>query len=318
MQAVWALALVLALVLIPTAFGRLRSADRMLKLRSSNTGAVTPQTNAALRIASYNIAHGRGNGLGAQNWTDESPTQRRERLDEIATLLREVNADVVVLNEVDFNSSWSHGMNQARYLAEKAGYPYWVEERNLDLRFLHWTWRFGNAVLSRHPIAQSKVINLPGFSQAETLIAGKKRGVLCDIQLGDETVRVAGVHLCHRSKSVREKSAGLLVNLAAASPYPFIVAGDLNAAPGNHSELTTRGQAQGVLETLDLSDRFTRMANSPTTTKEMTFHSARPSSVIDWILIPRNWRFHNYAVVPSELSDHRLVYADTRVDSDEM
>jgi endonuclease/exonuclease/phosphatase (EEP) superfamily protein YafD len=42
----------------------------------------------------------------------------------------------------------------------------------------------------------------------------------------------------------------------------------------------------------------------------MTFHSAEPKVVIDWILIPPDWRFLKYQVQPSLLSDHRGVVAE--------
>ena len=73
------------------------------------------------------------------------PSERSDRLREIADFLIEVDADVVVLNEVDFDASWSGHLNQAEFLASRAKYPYRVEQRNLDFRVLGWTWRFGNA-----------------------------------------------------------------------------------------------------------------------------------------------------------------------------
>ena len=57
-------------------------------------------------------------------------------MDQIAALLRTINADVVVLNEVDFDSTWTHSVDEARYLAEKAGYPFLAEQRNIDYRVL--------------------------------------------------------------------------------------------------------------------------------------------------------------------------------------
>jgi hypothetical protein len=76
----------------------------------------------AIRIASYNIAHGRG--LADSNWHGGNLQQRLKRLDAIGALLRDVDADLVILNEVDFDASWSFGVNQARHLAEIAHYPY--------------------------------------------------------------------------------------------------------------------------------------------------------------------------------------------------
>jgi endonuclease/exonuclease/phosphatase family metal-dependent hydrolase len=142
--------------------------------------------------------------------------ERKTRLDQIAELLQDIDADIVVLNEVDFDSSWSLSTNQARYLAQQAGYSYWAEQRNLDFRVLTWKWRFGNAILSRYPILQSSVIDLPGFSSVETFFAGKKRALNCTVELNGNKVRILAVHLCHRSEAIRARSAEVLSEIAAS------------------------------------------------------------------------------------------------------
>jgi len=303
------LLLTLGLVFIPYVASRLLSTTRMVS-RHANPESDTPTPDPAttLRLASYNIAHGRGDAASAQNWTGESRPKRLKRLDDIAQLLRTANADVAVLNEVDFDTSWSKGINQAKELAERAGYPYWVEERNLDFRILFWKWRFGNAVLSKYPLTEAKVINLPGYSSWETLLAGKKRGVVCDIYIGGKPVRIAGVHLCHRSEQVRAKSAELLANMAVESTHPFFVMGDLNSTPPEFRE--SAAQSVNAIRVLDASEQLRRLPISKPSEHEMTFHSAKPSSVIDWIMIPRDWEYRNYTVLPSNLSDHRLVRTD--------
>jgi endonuclease/exonuclease/phosphatase family metal-dependent hydrolase len=86
-----------------------------------------------LRIATYNIAHGRG--LAESNWDGGSPADHEARLQAIAAELRAWPVDVVVLEEVDFDASWSHRVNQAEVLARAAGFPYWIEQSNYDLRF---------------------------------------------------------------------------------------------------------------------------------------------------------------------------------------
>ena len=70
-----------------------------------------------LRIGAFNIAHGRGSG--DDNWNGESRRQREQRLRDIASFLKDANLDIVVLNEVDFDSSWSHRVNQAEFIAKK-------------------------------------------------------------------------------------------------------------------------------------------------------------------------------------------------------
>lgn len=306
--------IVLVVIVLPYALSRVSSPWRRLSIHEAAAAPIdnTGHSPQRLRIACYNIAHGRG--LAESNWDGGNFQERQARLDEIAGLLRKVDADVVVLNEVDFQASWSYGVNQSRYLAEQAGYPYWVEQRNLDFRVLGWTWRFGNAVLSKQPIADAKVIDLPAFSQWEPLLAGKKRGVICTIDFAGQSIRVVGAHLSHRSEAVRVESAHTILNMAKGSSLPTIFAGDLNSTPPDFAGTTNDRFGENAIATFDHSGRFRRQPESgPPTGADFTFHSNEPHTVIDWILIPRDWRFAEYIVHPSKLSDHRLVYADVEI-----
>lgn len=130
--------LTLLVVLLPFTWSRVCSPANRLKIHTGEPNESREIKNS-FSIACYNIAHGRG--LAESNWSGGDEAARMRRLDEIASLLKTLDADVVVLNEVDFDASWSHQINQAEYLAEKAGYSFRVEERNLDFQVLHYTWR---------------------------------------------------------------------------------------------------------------------------------------------------------------------------------
>ena len=173
--------IVVVLVLLPYAFSRLVSPWRRITVFSSDS-VQTASVPTQFRVACYNIAHGRG--LAKSNFNGESAERRLQRLDEIADLLVDIDADIVVLNEVDFESSWSQSVNQAEYLASKAGYPFRVEQRNYDLRVLSWKWRFGNAVLSRFPVQNVRLLDLPDHATWEAVVAGKKCGLQAEVLIG--------------------------------------------------------------------------------------------------------------------------------------
>ena len=114
---------VLLIVLGPYIWSRIASPGRRIRVHNSTKSVPANQEteSRALRVACYNIAHGRG--LNRDNWIDETKVERTRRLDEIAALLSELDADIVALNEVDFACSWSQGVNQAACLAEKSRLP---------------------------------------------------------------------------------------------------------------------------------------------------------------------------------------------------
>lgn len=299
----------LAVVLAPYSFSRFASPWNRVSVHSTISNEIAHAPTARLRIACYNIAHGRG--AAESNWKGGNGDERMTRLDQIADLIRNIDADVVVLNEVDFDSSWSCSVNQARYLAERAGYPFWVEERNLDVRILVWKWRFGNAILSRYPINDARCIDLPSYSYWESFLAGKKRSVTCEIEVGKRRVNVVGAHLSHRSENLRVRSAEIIAKKVTAWGLPTVVAGDMNSTPPSFPNTDADADGRNAITTFDQSERFRRSPVAPPTgTDHLTFHSAKPTCIIDWILIPSGWEFLDYDVRSSPLSDHRPVVAD--------
>ena len=61
-----------------------------------------------LRIGTYNIAHGRG--TATSNWEATDRATHLDRCRQIAQRLKPHDLDVLVLNEVDFDSAWSGGV----------------------------------------------------------------------------------------------------------------------------------------------------------------------------------------------------------------
>lgn len=88
-------------------------------------------------------------------------------IDQVAAQLKEENADIVGLQEVDCNTSRSKGINQTQVIAEKAGYPYYYFEPVIDLTNPNKNEKapdnleknaYGHAILSKYPIKKSNII----------------------------------------------------------------------------------------------------------------------------------------------------------------
>src|SRR4029078_7019336 len=132
------------------------------------------------RIATYNIHKGRG-------------MDGRVRIERILRVLREVEADIVTLQEVINHEERSPEEHQACYLAEKLGYFY-----SMGAPRKHRDGGYGNVTLSRWKFDLSRHIDLS--------VAGREpRGALrTDIRVGDEILHVFNVHL---GTAVRERRA---------------------------------------------------------------------------------------------------------------
>ncbi len=196
--------------------------------------------NSTLRIVAYNIAHGRG---ATDSNLTERGSEKSARISRIAQFLTEIKADVVVLNEVDFDSTWSGGQNQAEAIAREAGFRYRVEQRNMDFRLIYGSWKSGNAILSKYPISDTELVEYPAFKSWEPWICSAKCGCVCTIRFDGRAIRVVAVHTEVRSESVRVGSVREIARLARASDIPLIAAGDFNSTPaGFPNHRTTPGR----------------------------------------------------------------------------
>lgn len=297
-------------VLVPYVFSRIMAPSRRIAVfPDSDVAMLWTAGKETIRVACYNIAHGRG--VAESNWSGSTAKGRMDRLNAIGQLLKEIDADVVVLNEVDFDSSWSHSVNQAEFLAKVAGYPFRVEERNIDFRVLWWKWRFGNAVLSRFPIEQARVIELPDYATWETVLAGKKRAVQCEVAYNGAMINVIGAHLCHRSEDFRVDSVITILKNVGSSDVPTIIAGDMNSSPPKFPQHVATAGNRNAIEQFDLSQRFQRSpSDAPPSASSLTFPSTDPRIVIDWIFVPVIAEYEGYRVIRSLLSDHLPVVAE--------
>jgi endonuclease/exonuclease/phosphatase family metal-dependent hydrolase len=287
------------------------------RIRSFTNHDAQPQVSfdGKLRVVCFNIAHGRGQT--DDNWA-ESPNDKPRRVAEIAQFLKSLDADIVVLNEVDFLSTWSGNQNQAAKIAELAGYRHYVEQRNLDFRIAHRNWLFGNVVLSRYPIANVQQIKFPPKEDWEDWLVGCKQGAVCEVELAEGvSIRVAGIHLEHRSESVRLESAKILTRLASDDGCPLFAAGDFNSTPTGFPQSNKTKEGDNALDCVISSNCFQHRPVSDPSEDELTFSSDKPRSVIDWVLIPNTsgvddptFTFTDYRSIPTNLSDHRAVIAE--------
>lgn len=275
--------------------------------------AVPPDT---LRVVTYNIAHGRGPALNAPNTAGGTAEERTQRLQRIGYALKAAGADLIALQEVDFNTWWSGGMDQARIIAEAAGMPYMVKQRNIDTGLPFWRrWEFGNVLLSRLPVKEANRLALPPYSDIEVLAAGNHDALTAVIDLGgDEELHVVAVHLEVRSEETRVQAAEELIAYQRQHPEPMILLGDFNSTPPGFPNAQTSRLGQNTIELLEGFGGFQRRpGRGQATHRDFTFPSAGPRRIIDWILPDQNFRIVEYRVLPSlQESDHLAVLATLR------
>ena len=242
-----------------------------------------------LHLLSYNIQAGITGGTRyrdyvTQSWQHLLPSSRRMgNLDRIARLISRF--DIVGLQEIDAGSLRSGFVNQAEYLALRAGFPNWHHQLNRDLGRLA---QHSNGLLSRYRPTTLDNHRLPG------LIPG--RGVLsATYGKAPDTLLLLVVHLALGQRARRQQLA-YVAELARAHPH-VIVMGDMNSPlrqwqdVGPLHELGFHSPAQDLL----------------------TFPSWRPQRGIDHILVGPTLRVDRVSTLQCDYSDHLPIAMEVQI-----
>lgn len=266
----------------------------------------TPEVGT-LKVAAYNIAHARGGKFGATNWQYDIREELTEHLDKIAGQIKKEDPDIMVLNEADFSSAWSFHLNQARYIGKKCGYPYMLEQKNIDVSFPFYRFCFGNAILSKYPIRNERFTDFEPLSEIEDIFAGNHDAVYCEIESPFGILGVFAIHLEYRSEDVRVRCAKSLAEMCSGIKFPIIALGDFNSTPAGlpGSRLSERGE--NAMSFLLDNAKFISYLEKRTEPDDYTFPSESPKVLIDWILGKGVRKFSGSGNIKSGLSDHLMV-----------
>lgn len=240
----------------------------------------TVKTGPVIKVMTYNIHIG----------NPPSEVAATRNLQAIANVINLQKPDLVALQEVDVNTTRSgKDVDQAKELARLTG-MYYFYTKAIDYQ----GGQFGDAVLSRLPIIESKRYELSVTPE----LGGELRSVAM-IVVEKEGIRFnfASTHLDHLSSDAnRDHQARELVNHIKVLDKPLIIAGDLNAQPTHNAIKILQGQLT-----------YACASNCP-----LTFPAVNPNRTIDYILLnkPEKFTVKDYRVVnETYASDHLPVMA---------
>ena len=258
------------------------------------------QSDPSLRVLSYNIHHGEG-------------TDGVLSLSRIAKVIRDSDADLVALQEVDQGCGRSQGTLQTQELERLTGY-YAAFGKAIDFD----GGEYGQAILSRWPIGELQIHKLPNEVAEQQK---REQRIALDVSVRTDLgpVRVLGTHLDHSKESLRQEQARWIDRLLAdalagqtsqtsppsqsAAAIGTVLAGDLNDTP---SSATLRVFA----ERWQIDPRKTSASVA-------SYPSESPKTRIDYVIADQAGRLVVESVeVLSEsvASDHRAILATLRVD----
>ncbi|HEY9183698.1 MAG TPA: endonuclease/exonuclease/phosphatase family protein [Salegentibacter sp.] len=232
-----------------------------------------------IKVISYNIHHA------------NPPSQPDSiDIDAIVRVIKDQDADLVALQEVDSGTERSGEGNQAAMIAEKLNmYFYFSKALNFN------GGEYGNAILSKYPIEEAETHPLPNDPEADTedrvMATGKIR------LPGGNKIIFASTHLDYKANSPsRIRQLKRILEIVEKMNLPVILAGDFNDVPGS--------------ETIDLLTSAFRLScnNCPPTIPVIA-----PSRAIDFIAYKHpQQKFSTKAhkvIEETYASDHRPVFA---------
>ena len=230
-----------------------------------------------LKVASYNIHKGVG-------------TDGRRDPDRIVSVLREIDADVIALQECDRRFGQRESVIERAMLDDTRWRPVPVAKR---ARSLGW---HGNALLVRRDIevVEAHPIALPMLEP--------RGAVRADLAFGGKRLRVVGMHLDLSGLRRRDQIRAILKHLTECDGQcPAVLMGDLNQW----------GKASGAMR--EFGGGWHSLAPGK------SFPSRQPIAHLDRILCSPEWTCGDngvhHSALSAQASDHLPVWANIELPS---
>ena len=287
--------------------------------------------DASLTVVTWNVAW--AYGWGSEGSGAARPKAHFERtLDEMGRVLAQLKPDVVLLQEVDFDSTRSHHIDQAERLARRVGLPYLAKAVSWEANwvpFPYWPpenqfgqMRSGGAVLSRFPIDAHRVETVskpkanPWWYNLFYLFRYHQQATL---QTEDGPLLVFNIHTEAFDEASRVRHARLIAERVSREIIPrTIVGGDLNTVL---AEATRRRDYPDEPETSHVDDPTLELIRGvdglvdavpgklylENEARWFTFPAHEPNRKLDYLLHGAGLRVQHVDVpraVAGELSDH--------------
>jgi endonuclease/exonuclease/phosphatase family metal-dependent hydrolase len=219
-----------------------------------------------------------------------------DNLAQVSQIVRETKADIVLLQEVDKNTTRSGKVDQVAKFEELTGF-HGAFGKTLDYQ----GGDYGIAILSRWPILSDTLVHLPvNPPQLRSGVSYEPRGALVTvIQSPVGRLRVINTHLdASRADSFRIQEAPTVLSIAgteASELRATLIGGDFNSEPNSAVHALVAGAGW--------TDAFTVCGKGD----GMSFPDDKPVKRIDYLWMKAPTRCKDAAVLATNASDHRPV-----------
>lgn len=222
-----------------------------------------PTMPRTLRIGSYNIKHGADAGLD---------------LAKIGAVIKAQDLDIVGLQEVDYKTKRSNGIDQPTVLAKAADMPYYVFVPAINYQ----GGKYGTLILSKYPIISSEIIQLTSWDKE-----GRALGHAV-IDVDGYRLDFFNTHLSYEDTSLRKLQFEELAERIKVCEN-VILTGDFNT---------------------DDFTEFDVLGGSLINNEHHRYPTFESGSAIDNIVFSASFAEYSSGYVIESYSDHRLLWAE--------
>ncbi len=231
-----------------------------------------------LRIMTFNIR-------GCKNYV----TNKKD-YESIIKIIKKYNPDIIGLNEV-FGSIFTNN-NQAKIISKKLNnYSYFGKSTRIMFR------KYGNAIISKYPIINSKVINIPNPKIKNGNNLYEDRSILnTTININENKINVLITHL---GLNIDEQENGINELNKYLDSNKTIIMGDFNMEPSSNllNELNYR---------FNSSDKFLE-------DNRCSFPSINPINKLDYIFTSKDIKILDSSIKTDIASDHLPYIVDIEI-----
>ncbi len=280
-----------------------------------------------VRVMSWNLAFVHGVGSEGVNYIPKEKKEYEEKLEKMARVISENKVDILLLQEVDWESQRSHYIDQVRELGIKANLPFYSKALSWELNYLAFPYwpishhfgriKSGGAILSRFPIKESsyklfsKPKRLPWWYQPFYLYRYVQ---MAEIEINEKNFLVFNHHLEAFDKENRQENAkesiGFMRNFISQTDAQVLVyGGDFNAIESEAPKVQGY-EDDKTIEFMNFLESF----SSSLTGTSFTYSSHDLDRKLDYLFVKKENLISSRVVSEAqELSDHLPILVKIRI-----
>lgn len=292
-----------------------------------------PEHPSVLKILTFNLGFLYGKGSEGPGYEFRDKGSYEEALKKLSQDLKSWEVDIVCLQEVDFDSSRSHLIDQAEYLARKAGFPYVAKVVSWKANYIpfpYWPIKnhfgrmnSGGAILSKYPLSQhqfelfSKPKSQPWWYNLFYLHRYFQK---VTVEVGEKKFNLLNLHLEAFDKNDRKDQISNLVKFISSKHIDF-VAGDFNLLPKSATKKSKfendddyeNDQSYEIMLNSGLKDVIPDEIYKKEESLYFTFPAWAPDRKLDYIWYRSDLKLMKAEVLSTKSSDHLPLRASFQI-----